>query len=96
MRMRVLVFAFVGACLLQASGNVWGQPFTPGPGSDNTQSLGSFSIVLNPSVSGAFVGYPGYDSTTNVLTSGVLYDPNTLINRSATNVLGNGSSVTSC
>ena len=97
MRMRVLGIAFVGICLLQASGNLWAQPFSPpGPGTDTTQSLGSFSIVLNPSISGAFVGVTGYTASTNIYTSPLLYDPSTQINRSSgTLTLGNGVSVTS-
>jgi hypothetical protein len=94
MRMRLFVLVIVGTCLLQASGNLWAQPFSPpGPGTDTTTSLGQFSIVLNPSVSGAFVGTPGYSASTNIFTSPVLFDSTTQINRSASLLLGNGVSV---
>jgi hypothetical protein len=89
MKVRLLGIAFLSLCLFQAKGNLWAQPFdappTPGPGpaSDSTYSLGSFSIVLNPSVSGAFVGNPYYSASTNTFTSPVLSDPNTQINRSS-------------
>jgi hypothetical protein len=92
MRMRVFVLLIVGTCLLQASKNVSAQPYPPGPTSDTTQSLGSFSIVLSPSVSAAFVGTPGYSASTNIFTSPVLDEVNstTQINRSAGLPLGNG------
>ena len=97
MRMRVLGIACVGVCLLQASGKVWAQPFdapptpAPGPASDSTTSLGSFTIVLNPSISGAFATNPYYSASTNTFTSPVLSDPNTQINRSSGSLtLGSG------
>ncbi|MGO9111270.1 MAG: hypothetical protein ACLP9L_18750 [Thermoguttaceae bacterium] len=93
MRMRVLAIAIVGTCLLQASENIWAQnfngpPWLPGPATDSTQSLGSFSMVLSPSISGAFVGTMGYTASTNIFTSPLLYDQNTQINRSATLTAG--------
>ncbi len=101
MRMRLLVLLIAGACLLQASGNLWAQPFDApptspaGPATDSTTSLGTFSIVLNPSVSGAFASDPYlslyYSASTNTFTSPVLSDPNTQINRSSGSLtLGSG------
>ncbi len=90
MRMRVLVL-IVGACLLQASGSLWAQPF-PAIGQDSTTSLGTFSMLLNPSVSGAFVGVMGYTASTNTFTSPLLYDPTTQINRSNPLTLSNSMS----
>jgi hypothetical protein len=50
-------------------------------------------LVLNPSVSGYFVGTPGYTASTNVFTSPVMYDPTTQINRSGGTQTGNGTPV---
>jgi hypothetical protein len=89
MRLRILATVVIGACLALASRNVLAQPFPPGPTTDSTQSLGQFVLVLNPSISGAFVGTPGYTASTNTFMSPLLYDPNTQINRSMPLVLGN-------
>ena len=62
---------------------------TFGPGviatNDLTQSLGQFSIIVNPTFQGMMVGYPTalYNSTTHVFTSPVLYDQTTIVGRSA-------------
>ena len=50
---------------------------------DVTQSLGQFNIIVNPTFQGMMTGYPGYNGATHVLTSPVLYDPNTIVGRSA-------------
>jgi hypothetical protein len=91
MRMRFFACAIVGIGLAQATNNVWAQfPTTP-PFTDSTTSLGQFVLVLNPSLSGAFVGSPGYSASANTLTSPLLFDQSTMINRSAPLVLGNST-----
>lgn len=101
MRLRVLAIVSFCVCLSQTPQSLWAQPFDappttpPGPATDTTQSLGQFILVLNPSISGAFVGVPGYTASTNTFTSPLLYDPSTQINRSSGSLtLGNGVSVT--
>ena len=56
-------------------------PF-PGQGDDSASSLGSFSIFIAPNFQAMMVGYPGYNSSTGLLTSPTLYDPTTIIGRS--------------
>ncbi len=100
MRLRIVMLAIVGVGLIQASEKTWAQSFSggtnngitwgPGPTTDNTQSLGQFTIVLNPSFSAALTAasYPGYSSSSNRLISPLLYDQNTQISRSMTTQWG--------
>jgi len=57
----------------------------PGLGDDNTYSLGSFTVVVNPAYQAMFAGaaYPGYNTVTKRLVSPTLFDPATVIGRSA-------------
>lgn len=57
----------------------------PNLGDDNTQSLGSFTVVVNPAYQALFAGaaYPGYSPVTKRLVSPTLYDPATVIGRSS-------------
>ena len=54
----------------------------PARGDDNVQSIGQFSIVVNPAFQAMMAGYPGYNATTKTFTSPVLYDGSTDIGRS--------------
>ena len=54
----------------------------PGSADDNVQSLGQFNIVVNPAFQAMMAGYAGYNATTKVFTSPVLYDGSTDIGRS--------------
>ncbi len=62
----------------------------PGAGNDNTSSLGQFRIVVNPVFQPLMIGYPGYDGAGR-LTSAVMYDPATVIGRSAVHQHGDAS-----
>jgi hypothetical protein len=91
MRNRLYDAAIValGFGILPLSSRALAQPFAPvGPIQDSTTSLGRFSIVINPAFQAAFTGSSFYDSSTNILTSPLLYDPTTTINRSATTTVG--------
>lgn len=69
----------------------FGQQF-PGPGDDTTSSLGSFKIQVTPQFVPLFFHpnpapnppsvCPGFDPSTNILSSPQLFDPATLIGRS--------------
>src|SRR5271170_5009777 len=85
--------AALALLLLPFSGSAMGQQFLPaGPIQDSTTSLGQFSIVVNPNLfpPSDFAGNSYYNAATNILTSPLLYDPNTTINRSATTTVGSG------
>jgi len=71
--------------LLGVRQGAFAQTFGPGviATNDITQSMGQFNIIVNPLFQGMMSGYPGYSGTTHVLTSPVLYDPNTVVGRSA-------------
>ncbi len=89
----------LGLWLLPLSNRAWAivpggfdqPPDQPGPYTDTTQSLGQFSIVINPAFAPAFVGVPGYDASKNIFTSPLLYDPTTTIDRSATTTVGSAA-----
>ena len=90
-RSKQLACVALGLWLVPLSRKAMGQQFLPaGPAQDSTTSLGQFSIVVNPTLFPAsdFVGNSYYDAATNILTSPLLYDPNTTINRSATTTVG--------
>lgn len=55
----------------------------PARGDDLTTSLGSFKIQINNNFTGLFAGCPGYDATSNILSSPTLFDPATLVGRSS-------------
>ena len=55
----------------------------PGQGDDTAQSFGAFWILIEPPYRSLFTGCAGYNSTTHVLQSPWLYEPNTKIGRSA-------------
>lgn len=78
----------VGLWLVPLSNRAWAQ-FGPA-GTDTTQSLGQFSIVVNPAFSAAVqANYPSYyNVATNIFTSPLLYDPTTMIDRSNTTTVG--------
>lgn len=83
----------VATCVLSLSNFARGQFTPPGPTTDSTFSLGQFSIVLNP----AFASVVGssfptlYNSSANILTSPLLYDTATMIDRSATTTVGSAA-----
>jgi len=89
--------AALALLLLPLSKSAMGQQFLPaGPITDTTQSLGQFTIVVNP----AFVPYVSgsntpagftFNSATSELTSPLLYDPSTQIDRSATTTVGSAA-----
>jgi hypothetical protein len=88
MKMRIFAVAFLGVCLVQASENLWAQPFSPpGPTTDSTQSMGQFTIVVNPNFQPALSGVMGYNGS-GTFTSGNLFDQQTQINRSMTTTVG--------
>jgi len=51
----------------------------PGPGPESTGSFGSFKILVDPSLAHLFTGCPGWDATSRILSSPLLYDPSTVI-----------------
>jgi len=71
--------------ILGTGPGAFAQPFGPGVMATNdlTQSLGQFNIIISPTFQPMMTGYPGYSSSTHVLTSPVLYDPTTIVGRSA-------------
>ena len=97
MRLRIVMLAIVGVGLLQASEKTWAQSFSggtnngitwgPGPTTDNTQSLGQFTVVVNPLFQPYLAGVMGYDGS-GTYTSPLLYDQNTQISRSMTTQWG--------
>ncbi len=98
MKLRLIVFAVAGTCLLQASERIWAQntfmggtsqgiPWGPGPATDMTQSLGQFTIVVNPLFQPYLAGVMGYDGS-GTYTSPLLYDQSTQISRSMTTQWG--------
>lgn len=62
-------------------------PF-PGQGDDSAPSLGTFEIFIQPDFRPLMVGYPGYNATSFVLTSPLMFDPTTIIGRSAPHLHG--------
>jgi hypothetical protein len=98
MRLRIVMLAIVGVGLLQASERIWAQntfmggtsqgiPWGPGPATDMTQSLGQFTIVVNPLFQPYLAGVMGYDGS-GTYTSPLLYDQSTQISRSMTTQWG--------
>ncbi|MDH3891140.1 MAG: hypothetical protein OEV49_08640 [candidate division Zixibacteria bacterium] len=80
--MKKLLIVFVVVVL--ATGGVFAQNFpTDGPTDDVTTSLGMFIIEINLQYRHLFLNNPAYDQATGTLTSPVLYDPATVIGRSA-------------
>jgi hypothetical protein len=55
----------------------------PPLGDDNTPSLGQFRILVFTNFQAMLAGNPNYSAVTHIFTSPVLYDPNTIIGRSA-------------
>lgn len=51
----------------------------PAPGPESTGSFGSFKILVDPGVAHLFTGCPGWDATTRIFSSPLLYDPGTII-----------------
>lgn len=79
---------FTLTIILGARQGAFAQTFGPGviATNDLTQSLGQFSIIINPAFQAMMAGgggYPNYNATTHVLTSPVLYDGATIVGRSA-------------
>ena len=67
--------------------------FDLGPGDDLTSSLGGFQLYVNPTFRPLFQGYTGYDPA-GVLTSPKLFDPNTVIGRSAVHLDASTADIT--
>jgi hypothetical protein len=76
---RLLAPSLCALVLFLAPG--YAQTFPP-LNDDMTTSLGSFRLQISNSYAGLFNGCPGYNSTSHVLQSPTLYDPNTVIGRS--------------
>lgn len=76
-------FAAIGLTLLSSRPSAFAA--FPGLGDDHTPSLGKFELVVNPLFHAFLDGssYPGWDSGNQRLLSPTLYDPNTVIGRSA-------------
>jgi ribosomal protein L35AE/L33A len=70
----------VGAPVTLATSN---NMIFPVQADDNTTSLGTFALAVNPAFQPYMAGYPGWNATTKVLTSPLLYDPATIIGRSS-------------
>lgn len=62
-------------------------PF-PGQGDDSAPSLGTFDIFVQPDFRPLMAGYPGYNAASFVMTSPTMYDPTTIIGRSAPHLHG--------
>ena len=60
----------------------------PGIGDDKVPSLGSFQILVATDFQPVMAGYPGYNAGTKILTSPLLFDPTTVIGRSAPHLDG--------
>ena len=67
--------------------------FDAGPGDDDTTSLGNFRIWVDPEFRDLVDGFFGYDydPVTHRLTSPTLFEPNTIIGRSAVHEDGDAS-----
>src|SRR5689334_8332555 len=50
---------------------------------DNIQSIGMLVLQVAPGYQAGFVGNPLYDPITNIFVSPVMYDPHTIIQRTA-------------
>lgn len=88
------IAVLLASCVLPVSKLAWGQAFLPaGPYTDSTQSLGQFSVVVNPAFSAAVNASFGsmYNASANILNSPLLYDPTTTIDRSATTTVGSAA-----
>lgn len=82
---RIVLALFALTVFLGTRQGAFAQAFGPGTiaTNDNTLTLGQFTVIVNPAFQTRMMGYPGYNSTTHVLTSPVLFDPNTIVGRSA-------------
>ena len=60
----------------------------PAKADDNTTSLGTFVLAVNPAFQPYMSGYPGWNATTKRLTSPLLYDPASKIGRSSPLTIG--------
>ena len=81
----------LGLWLIPLSRTAMGQSFNaPVPATDSTQSLGQFSIVVNPAFKAAVqANFPSmYNAGTNIFTSPLLFDSATMIDRSMTTTVG--------
>jgi hypothetical protein len=67
-----------------------GTGFPAGPADDITRSLGSFRILVHPQFRPLMAGYPGYDGLSR-LQSPNLFDPHTVIGRSAVHTDGDAT-----
>jgi PEP-CTERM motif-containing protein len=88
-RRKVAVLA--ASCILPVSKVAWAQ--FGAAGTDTTQSLGQFSIVVNPAFSAQVAANfaSNYNASANILTSPLLYDPTTTIDRSSTTTVGSAA-----
>ncbi|MGB2987568.1 MAG: hypothetical protein WBE26_17015 [Phycisphaerae bacterium] len=79
-----LSFLFVGTTPARAQATFDDNCGTdPVPCDDQTNSLGHFEIWVLPPYHPLMTGCPGWNPVTGILTSPTLYDPNTVIGRSA-------------
>jgi hypothetical protein len=63
----------------------------PAKGDDNTTSLGTFVLAVNPAYQPFMSGYPGWNPATKRLTSPLLFDQATLIGRSSPLTVGSSN-----
>ncbi|MGD0390071.1 MAG: PEP-CTERM sorting domain-containing protein [Tepidisphaeraceae bacterium] len=92
--MRNPIYGIIGVVL-----GLWILPFSnsamgqyPGtPSTESVNSLGMFSIVINPAFAPAFGSVPGYNATTNIYTSPLLNDTATKIDLSASTTVGSAA-----
>jgi len=92
-RSNSVTFAGIATALLFTCLSADAQTF-PAQGTDTTTSLGQFTIVVNPAyipaasaIAGAGLGFT-YDAGKNLLTSPLLFDPTTTIDRSSATTVG--------
>jgi len=95
-----LVFATVAASAVCAENEKLPAPMpsqSPAPpppgafplaGNDATTSMGSFKIKINSKFVSMMSTCPNFDKTSNILSSGTLYDPSTIIGRSDVSLAG--------
>src|ERR1051326_6348407 len=81
MKTKILFLVVLATCL--ATLPLCAQNFTGPKTDDHPQSFGQFWILIDPAYQPQFAGCPAYNPTTHVLQSPLLYDPVTVIGRSA-------------
>jgi hypothetical protein len=91
--LRILSVLFTLTIFLSARQGRGAPSGFPTQGDDNTQSLGQYTIIVNPSFQAMMAGYPGYNTSTKTLLSPVLFDANTIIGRSSPLLVGSAADI---